>query len=266
MGMTIHEAAYANKTDVLEQILNGNISPNLAYTEVSSMFARGSANLFWRAKKTMGFVAVMAPVAQLGLALYTGGASVFTLAVASHIAKNLAIRGGSKLAAGYVSYYGLNAWTAKNGYNKEGWTPLHFAAVSGATCAALMLIDHGANPDITAQGKTFINIAKELGHDDFIGSCEAKIRSNIARRQEYNVAQQARNAALEQLLAVTMERDEVLRQRNLQQEQVNRLTQRVGELEIEVNRLNNGLIIRNEVLSQALNDEIAATTIGNHSA
>ncbi|RKL35155.1 hypothetical protein BFJ70_g8013 [Fusarium oxysporum] len=52
-----------------------------------------------------------------------------------------------------------------NEKNESGWTPLHFAALSGRYITLLTLLNHGAKmADTTASGQTVLHIAASSGH------------------------------------------------------------------------------------------------------
>jgi len=72
-------------------------------------------------------------------------------------------------------------------FNKNGWTPLHFAAASNSSITALYLISQGARSDLTDEsGRTFFKIAEIMGHNKFCLLCRMCIADRQGNAAELN--------------------------------------------------------------------------------
>lgn len=73
--------------------------------------------------------------------------------------------------------------------NKNGWTPLHFAADLGSVQSAKYLIRHGADFYQTDnQGRTFLDIARARENYDFINICQKAIRKSVdSKKSELSI-------------------------------------------------------------------------------
>lgn len=101
--------------------------------------------------------------------------------------------------------------------DNNGCNALHFAALGGATEAAIILLKHGINTETKdAYGKTWIAIATDKGYKHFIQKCVGhirdaelaqQIRANNAERKT-GIALAQMNEALEELEAKLAEDDE----------------------------------------------------------
>jgi hypothetical protein len=147
----IFTAAYANDVEKINILINAcKVSPNSQYSESYTLVngtKRFLSNLSYYGKEAVSYV-------EMASAVFAPVTGIF------HWIKRRVVRFG----LGYAGIKALDAFLAKNGYNKTGWTPLHFAAVSGAVDAAKALLENGANPLLRDNNnRTFLDIANQMG-------------------------------------------------------------------------------------------------------
>ena len=198
MRSEIFEAANKNDVVRLRAILTNE--PGL----VSAIFneednfrvntVRVVAQIGWYTKKTVGYGAWV-PAVILGLGgVLTGGWGLLIGPIV------VAIGGGG----GTALALGADDAMADVTYNRQGWTPLHFAAASDSLDAALLLIRDGADGTILdAERRTFLKIAYELrgnklgDENRFMHDCRLAIETRDAIRAADGARATAERAGLE---------------------------------------------------------------------
>lgn len=181
---------------------------NAVYIEGSGIVGRGAANIVYYGKKAAAF----GWIGGVFLVASTGGAAAAAAPVAISLGEAIgAVIGLCGLGASfYVPFVaGDEALTHMTYIN--GRTLLHFAALGNAIQVAQFLIEQGARTDLTdLKGKTFLDIARDAGHKDFVSAAKASMdaragqlaqqNNSILNLQETLSAEQKQNLLLQKKL------------------------------------------------------------------
>jgi hypothetical protein len=173
MPATIFDAAYENNEAALEHYLHSGISVDAKYTEsAGELFTKWPSNAIWYGKRGVSFFSSGVFVVT-GVSLVIGAAPVAVMSFAvAHSASSLWSAGDRRL--------GIYA------FNKKDWTPLHFAAVGGSICAAMLLILSNARLDAKdGDGRTYLDIAKSMGNEEFCKACTIFVKF---REEHFNLS------------------------------------------------------------------------------
>lgn len=197
MSKTIFEAAATDDVAALRSLLETNVAQSNRLAERTGRAELVLANSAWYSKKTLGWSSIV-----------FGIIAIPALIVEAPL--GAVIMFGIFSGSGVVIRDAGDGQLARSTCEREGWTPLHFAAACDAREAAKFLIQQNSNTTIKdKRNRIYLDIATQFGHEEFKNVCLAEINKlNEKDRIERNNSQQRINELTQQLFQARAERNE----------------------------------------------------------